>query len=158
VRPRESETRYPARILVVDDNPTNLKLVSDVLECEGYEILKTFDAEEAEQIIERHRPELILLDIALPGMDGLTLTRKLKAEEKTKDLVIVALTAFAMRGDEQKARDAGCDGYITKPIDTRALPGLVAGYLSRQAERGAEEGCDAYQVKPSQRPQTIKAT
>src|ERR1700759_2023799 len=118
-----------ARILVVDDNPTNLKLVSDVQECEGYEILKTFDAEEAEQIIEHHRPELVLIDIALPGMDGLTLTRKLKAEEKTKDLVVVALTAFAMRGDEQKARDAGCDGYITKPIDTRVLPGLVAGHL-----------------------------
>jgi two-component system cell cycle response regulator len=120
-----------ARILVVDDNPTNLKLVSDVLECEGYEILKALDAEEAERIVTQHRPELVLIDIALPGMDGLTLTRKLKADEKTKDLVIVALTAFAMKGDEQKARDAGCDGYITKPIDTRALPGLVAGYLPR---------------------------
>jgi CheY-like chemotaxis protein len=120
-----------ARILVVDDNPTNLKLVSDLLECEGYEILKTVDAEEAERIIEQHRPALVLVDIALPGMDGLTLTRKLKAEDKTKDLVIVALTAFAMRGDEKKARDAGCDGYITKPINTRALPALVAGYLPR---------------------------
>src|SRR5580704_10340593 len=98
-----------ARILVVDDNPTNLKLASDVLECEGYEILKAIDAEEAQQIIQRILPDLVLMDIALPGMDGLTLTRKLKAEEKTRDLVIVALTAFAMRGDEQKARDAGCD-------------------------------------------------
>ncbi len=119
------------RILVVDDNPTNLKLVSDVLECEGYEILKAIDAEEAERLVNQHRPELVLIDIALPGMDGLTLTRKLKAQEKTKDVVIVALTAFAMKGDEQKARDAGCDGYITKPIDTRALPALVAGYLPR---------------------------
>jgi two-component system cell cycle response regulator len=120
-----------ARILVVDDNPTNLKLVSDVLECEGYEILRAVDAEEAERIVSQHPPELVLIEIALPGMDGLALTRKLKAEEKTKDLVIVALTAFAMKGDEQKARDAGCNGYITKPIDTRALPGLVAGYLPR---------------------------
>jgi two-component system, cell cycle response regulator len=120
-----------ARILVVDDNPTNLKLVSDVLECEGYEILKAVDAEEAERIVNQYRPELVLIDIALPGMDGLTLTRKLKAAEKTKDLVIVALTAFAMKGDEQRARDAGCDGYLTKPIDTRALPALVAGYLPR---------------------------
>ena len=120
-----------ARILVVDDNPTNLKLVSDVLECEGYEILKAVDAEEAQQIIKQHRLELALIDIALPGMDGLTLTRKLKAEEKTKDLVIVALTAFAMKGDQEKAHDAGCDGYITKPINTRALPALVAGYLPR---------------------------
>jgi two-component system cell cycle response regulator len=120
-----------ARILVVDDNPTNLKLVSDVLECEGYEIFKALDAEDAERIIEQHPPDLVLLDIALTGMDGLTLTRKLKADEKTKDLVIVALTAFAMKGDEQKARDAGCDDYITKPIDTRSLPALVAGYLPR---------------------------
>lgn len=119
------------RILVVDDNPTNLKLVSDVLECEGYEIFKAADAEEAQLVIEQHQPKLVLIDIALPGMDGLTLTRKLKAEEKTKDLVIVALTAFAMIGDEQKARDAGCDGYITKPINTRVLPSLVAGYLPR---------------------------
>ena len=116
-------------ILVVDDNPTNLRLAADVLECEGYEILKAVDAEEAQQIIAQGRPELVLLDIALPGMDGLTLTRKLRANEKTKNLIIVALTAFAMKGDEQKARDAGCDGYITKPIDTRALPGQVAGYL-----------------------------
>jgi two-component system, cell cycle response regulator len=116
-------------ILVVDDNPTNLRLAADVLECEGYEILKAIDAEEAQQIIAQGRPELVLLDIALPGMDGLTLTRKLRSEEKTRHLIIVALTAFAMKGDEQKARDAGCDGYITKPIDTRALPGQVAAYL-----------------------------
>ena len=128
------------RILVVDDNPTNLKLVSDVLECEGYEILKAVDAEEAQEIIQRDRPDLVLLDIALPGMDGLTLTRKLKAEERTKDLVIVALTAFAMKGDEQKARDAGCDGYITKPIDTIALPTLVAGYLPNRSLANSPSG------------------
>jgi len=128
-----------ARILVVDDNPTNLKLVSEVLEFEGYEILKAVDAEEAQRIIEQHRPEIVLIDIALPGMDGLTLTRKLKAEEKTKDLVIVALTAFAMKGDEQKARDVGCDGYITKPIDTRALPALVES-VRRSGARGQRSG------------------
>jgi two-component system cell cycle response regulator len=97
---------------------------------------KAIDADDAERIVNQHWPELVLIDIALPGMDGLTLTRKLKAEEKTKDLVIVALTAFAMKGDEQKARDAGCAGYITKPIDTRALPGLVAGYLPRLDLKG----------------------
>ncbi len=124
-----------ARILVVDDNPTNLKLVCEVLEFEGYEILKANDAEEALQIIKQRPPKLVLMDIALPGMDGLTLTRKLKAEEKTKDLVIIALTAFAMKGDEQTARDAGCDDYITKPIDTHGLPALVAGHLLRVARR-----------------------
>ena len=120
-----------ACILVVDDNPTNLKLVSDVLEFDGYRILKARDAEEAQEIIRVTQPDLILMDIALPGMDGLTLTRQLKAEERTLHIIVVALTAFAMKGDDEKARDAGCDGYITKPIDTRKLPDLVAGYLAR---------------------------
>jgi len=119
----------PARILVVDDNPTNLKLVSDVLEFEGYDILKAVDAEEAQIILAGTVPDLILMDIALPGMDGLTLTRQLKSDERTRGIRIVALTAFAMKGDDQKAIEAGCDGYITKPIDTRALPTQVAGIL-----------------------------
>jgi len=116
-------------ILVVDDNPTNLKLVSDILEFDGYRILKASDAEEAQEIIRSSPPHLILMDIALPGMDGLTLTRRLKEDEATRGIVIVALTAFAMKGDDDKAKLAGCDGYITKPIDTRKLSKLVAGYL-----------------------------
>ncbi len=120
-----------ATILVVDDNPTNLKLASDVLEFEGYNILKAVDAEEAQVVLAATLPDLILMDIALPGMDGLTLTRKLKAEERTRGIRIVALTAFAMIGDDQKALEAGCDGYITKPIDTRKLPDQVAGFLAR---------------------------
>jgi CheY-like chemotaxis protein len=113
----------------VDDNPTNLKLVSDVLRFEGYRILNASDAESAQEIVRSTPPDLILMDIALPGMDGLTLTRLLKANEATRRIVIVALTAFAMKGDDARAREAGCDGYITKPIDTRTLPGAVAGYL-----------------------------
>lgn len=120
-------------ILVVDDNPTNLKLVSDVLAFEGYEILKAVDAEQAEDLLHRTLPDLILLDIALPGMDGLSLTRKLRSDARTASLRIVALTAFAMVGDEERARDAGCDGYVTKPIDTRALPAVVASYLTQSA-------------------------
>jgi two-component system cell cycle response regulator len=120
-----------AKILVVDDNPTNLNLVSDVLAFEGYDILKAVDAEEAQVVLAATLPDLILMDIALPGMDGLTLTRKLKAEERTRGIRIVALTAFAMKGDDQKAFDAGCDGYISKPIDTRTLPDQVAGFLAR---------------------------
>ena len=118
-------------ILVVDDNSTNRKLVCDVLEFEGYQMLKASDAEEAQEIIRNTLPDLILMDIALPGMDGLTLTRQLKADERTRRIIVVALTAFAMKGDDAKARDAGCDGYITKPIDTRTLPIAVSGYLSR---------------------------
>ena len=120
-----------AKILVVEDNPINLKLVSEVLEFECYDILKAVDAEAAQAVLAATLPDLILMNIALPGMDGLTLTRKLKAEERTRGIRIVALTAFAMKGDDQKAFDAGCDGYITKPIDTRTLPGLVAGFLAR---------------------------
>ena len=129
-----------ASILVVDDNPTNLKLVSDVLECEGYEILKAIDAEEALAILNQRVPDLLLLDIALPGMDGLTLARTLRAAERTRHLPIIALTAFAMKGDEEKARAAGCDDYITKPIDTRLLPTSIAAYLPRASTSSKSDG------------------
>jgi len=117
------------RILVVDDNVTNLKLISDLLACEGYAILNAMDAEKAQIILSDTLPDLILMDIALPGMDGLALTRLLKADPRTRHIHIVALTAFAMKGDDQKALAAGCDGYITKPIDTRTLPAVLAGIL-----------------------------
>lgn len=123
----------PRTILVVDDHPTNLKLVSDVLAFEGHHILKAADAEEALDLLATSLPDLILLDIALPGMDGLTLTRRLKADPRTAFVRIVALTAFAMVGDDVKALQAGCDGYISKPIDTRALPAQVAGFLKAAA-------------------------
>jgi CheY-like chemotaxis protein len=128
-----------AKILVVEDNPVNLKLASDVLAFEGYEILKAVDAEEAQGVLADTLPDLILMDIALPGMDGLTLTRKLKAGKRTRGIRIVALTAFAMKDDDQKALDAGCDGYITKPIDTRKLPGQVAEILQRTTTQKPKE-------------------
>ena len=124
----------PARILVVDDNATNRKLVSDVLAFDGYAVLQAADAEEAQRVIEHTPPDLILMDIALPGMDGLTLTRKLKATNATRGIHIVALTAFAMKGDDQKALAAGCDGYIPKPIDTRKLSERVAAWLNPGAK------------------------
>jgi CheY-like chemotaxis protein len=121
--------------MVVDDHPTNLKLVSDVLAFEGHRVLKAVDAEAALELLLQSTtlPDLILLDIALPGMDGLTLTRRLKADPRTASVRVVAVTAFAMVGDEMKALEAGCDGYIAKPIDTRALPGQVAAFLSGHA-------------------------
>jgi CheY-like chemotaxis protein len=123
------------RILVVDDNATNLKLACSVLELAGYAVEGAYDADEALRLIDKAPPQLILMDIGLPGMDGLTLTRKLKSHEKTRQIRIVALTAFAMKGDEQRMLDAGCDGYIAKPIDTRALAGQVAGYLVEHPHR-----------------------
>jgi len=121
-----------ACILVVDDNPTNLKLASSVLEMEGYTVVKAIDAEEAQETLKHTVPDLILMDIALPGMDGLTLTRKLKADARLKHVLVVALTAFVMKGDEQKVFEAGCEGYITKPIDTRKLPLRVAELLQKR--------------------------
>lgn len=118
-----------ATILVVDDHPINLSLIGEILEFEGYIVLKAADAEVAQSMLKRLVPDLILMDIALPGMDGLTLTRLLKTDERTRRIPIVALTAFAMKGDDQKVLQAGCDGYLTKPIDTRALPALVARWI-----------------------------
>ncbi len=129
-----------ARILVVDDHPTNLKLACDVLEAAGYTVDRATDAEQGLQAIRRRAPELILMDVALPGMDGLAFTRQLKADPATRAICIVALTAYAMKGDDQKARDAGCDGYIPKPIDTRKLPAQVDEFLA--AARGVKQPGD----------------
>src|SRR5688572_23681123 len=96
-----------ATVLVVDDNPINLKLAADVLDCEGYTVWRARDAGEAQQIIKQTPPDLILMDLQMPGMDGLTLTRILKADATRQHICIVALTAFAMKGDEKKAMDAG---------------------------------------------------
>jgi CheY-like chemotaxis protein len=123
----------PATLLIVDDNPTNLKLAANVLECEGYAVLRACNATEAQAVIAKTVPDLILMDIQMPGMDGLTLTRLLKKNPAYAQVHIVALTAFAMKGDDKKALAAGCDGYITKPIETRKLSAQIADILSRPA-------------------------
>ena len=123
-------------ILIVDDNEANLKLIRVLLKGEGYEVRTAADAEAALAALESFRPRLILMDLQLPGMDGLTLTQKLKADPATQPITILALTAYAMKGDEEKALVAGCDGYIAKPINTRTLPGVVARYLNRTAVAG----------------------
>jgi CheY-like chemotaxis protein len=116
-------------ILIVDDNPLNLKLARVLLLSEGFDVRTAVDAEQALTVLETFQPRLILMDIQLPGMDGLALTRLLKADPKRKDTVILALTAYAMKGDEEKAREAGCDGYVTKPIDVQTLPTLIRKHL-----------------------------
>ena len=122
-------------ILIVDDNPTNLKLVRILLQGEGYDARTATDAEEALELLKSFHPCLILMDVQLPGMDGLELTRRLKANADTREIIIVGLTAYAMKGDEQKVLAAGCDGYVSKPIDTRSLPRLVAEYLPRSTAK-----------------------
>src|SRR6185369_4120317 len=121
-------------ILIVDDTPVNLKLTRILLINEGYRVLTASSAEEALDLLRSCHPALILADIQLPGIDGLELTRRLKQDDKTNDIAVVALTAFASPGDEQKAIDAGCDGYITKPIDTRALGSRIREVLDRRSE------------------------
>jgi CheY-like chemotaxis protein len=116
-------------ILAVDDHPVNLKLIRVLLVGEGYDVRTADDAEMALATITTCAPELILMDLQLPGMDGFELTRRLKADPETRGIVIIAMTAYAMKGDKERALAAGCDGYLSKPLDTRALPGIIAGYL-----------------------------
>ena len=124
-------------ILIIDDTPVNLRLTKILLVNEGYQVLTAASAEEGLDVLRDQHPQLILVDIQLPGIDGLEFTRRVRQDPRMKDVSIVALTAFAMKGDEQKAIDAGCDGYITKPIDTRALGARVKEHLSRR--QGAQE-------------------
>jgi CheY-like chemotaxis protein len=118
-------------VLIVDDNPLNLKLARIVLETAGYAVETAIDAEGALRVLGSKHPRVILMDIQLPGMDGLALTRQLKSHGATSGIAIVAVTAYAMAGDEEKALAAGCDGYLRKPFDTAMLPELVAAYMRR---------------------------
>jgi CheY-like chemotaxis protein len=123
-------------ILIVDDNPQNLKLARVILLAEGYEVRTASDAEEALALLESFTPRLILMDLQLPQMDGLELTRRLKADPTRRAIVVLALTAYAMKGDDDRAFAAGCDAYMSKPIDTDALPKVVAELLARRAMLG----------------------
>lgn len=116
-------------ILVIEDNPANMKLVVFLLEKEGYEVIQAVDAEEGIRIAQKQLPALILMDVQLPGMDGLTATRLLKSDVVTRHIKIVALTAFAMRGDRAKIEAAGCDGYIAKPIRYKEFLKVVADMI-----------------------------
>jgi two-component system, cell cycle response regulator DivK len=120
-------------VLIVDDNPINMKLVRVLLTGEGYDVRTAGDAVEALAVLKQWQPNLILMDIQLPGIDGLELTRQLKADSTTGHITIIGLTAYAMKGDEERILAAGCDGYIAKPIDTRTLPHLIATLIERKA-------------------------
>ncbi len=117
------------KILVVEDIPMNMELVTDLLEVAGYKVLQAEAAEAGIEMARIEAPDLILMDIGLPGMDGLTATGILKQDQLTKDISVIALTSHAMKDDEEKIKAAGCDGYITKPIDTREFPKTVAGFI-----------------------------
>ncbi len=135
-------------ILIVDDNLDNLDLTRFVLEYEGFEVLVAEDAQQALRMLKTCSPRLILMDVQMPGMDGHQLTRRLRQDPAFRDVRIVALTAYAMLGDEEKARSAGCDGYITKPIDTRTFADRVRGYL--EPASGSRHA-----VQPDNSPHTL---
>ena len=120
------------KILIVEDNPQNMRLVEMVLGARGYTLLKATDGEQALDMALRERPGLIIMDIQLPKMSGLEVTRKLRETPAFSHTPIIAITAYAMKGDEEMAINAGCDAYVTKPINTRELPGMVAEMLQRQ--------------------------
>lgn len=118
-------------ILVIDDDPPNAKLARVLLESDGYVVETAGSAEEALRVLARFTPRLILMDIRLPGIDGLALTRRLKADPAFGRIIVVALTACAMKGDEAEARAAGCEDYITKPLDPETFLGRLARHLER---------------------------
>jgi two-component system cell cycle response regulator DivK len=117
-----TDQRAAHKVLIVEDNVLNIKLFNDILEAHGYTIFQTKDGLEALSIARLHRPDLIVMDIQLPEMSGLEITKRLKADEELRGIPIIAVTAFAMRDDEAKIRRAGCDGYMTKPIS-------IAGFI-----------------------------
>jgi CheY-like chemotaxis protein len=120
------------RILIVDDNHSNLKLFTFLLSGPSYEVRTATDARQALSSLTEFRPDLLLLDLQLPDMDGLELTRQLKADESTRGIPIVAVTAYAMKGDEERARAAGVDGYISKPIEKNSFRAMVAEILAER--------------------------
>jgi len=131
----------PKKILIVDDNQDSRELVVKILKARGYQTIEAVDGEEALEKAVAERPDLILMDRSLPKIDGYEVTRRLKSRQDFKDIPIVALTAHAMRGDREKALEAGCEGYISKPINVHELPELVTSYLRGKKESilGGEE-------------------
>ncbi len=117
-------------ILIIDDDPKSLVLIRDLLKVSGYKTIEATDGKQGVELAKARKPDLILMDIQMPKMDGLEATRIIKADATTRNIPVLALTAYAMKGDEERILQAGCDGYITKPIDIQGLVKEVAEYLS----------------------------
>ena len=129
------------KILIVEDNPQNMRLMKMVLSAKGYTLLKATDGKEALDKAMRERPDLILMDIQLPKLNGLEVTRKLRETPAFSNIPIIALTAYAMKGDKQRFIDGGCDAYLSKPINTHELPGVIAQMLlTRQKDNTYTKG------------------
>ena len=117
-------------VLVIEDNSLNMELVVDLLEVNGCRVLQATSAEDGLKLARQCSPDLVLMDLSLPGMDGLTATRILKSDPQTRNLTVIALTAHAMRSDQNKALDAGCDGYVSKPIDIKTFASRIEWFIA----------------------------
>ncbi|MGE3781518.1 MAG: response regulator [Alphaproteobacteria bacterium] len=125
-----TDQRAARKVLIVEDNELNMKLFNDLLQAHGYKTYQTKDGREALNIARQHRPDLILMDIQLPEVSGLEITKRLKADEELRAIPVVAVTAFAMKGDEEKIRQGGCEGYIAKPISIAGFMRVVEHHLA----------------------------
>ena len=121
--------RVARKVLIVEDNDLNMKLFNDLLEAHGYSTLQTRDGVEALRMARQHRPDLILMDIQLPEVSGLEVTKWLKEDDTLRTIPVIAVTAFAMKGDEEKIRDGGCEAYIAKPISVASFMQTVERFL-----------------------------
>ena len=124
------------KILLVEDNPVNRRLAEFLLRSQGYDVRAAATGVEAFEMLERERPDLIVMDIQLPGMDGLEVTRKLKEQPATADIPVIAVTSYAMKGDREKALAAGCAGYVTKPIDKNIFIQEIAAHVGSKSKTG----------------------
>ena len=131
----EGTALNPRRVLIIDDTPATVDLAAYVLNAAAFVVQSTTDADSAMLQVQRFKPDLILMDIQMPGVDGLELTRRLKTDPSTRHIVVVAFTAFAMRGDEALVRAAGCDGYIAKPFDVATFAATVHAYIHTHGEK-----------------------
>ncbi len=131
------------KILVVEDNPQNMELIDMILRDENYTLLKANDGEEALAMVARERPDLILMDIQLPRMSGLEVTRRLRETPAFSNILIIGLTAYAMKGDKEKVIESGCDAYLSKPFHIRELREMIAEMLSQKQKTALSLGGDS---------------
>lgn len=125
----DARLQVAKKVLIVEDNDLNMKLFNDLLEAHGYLTLQTKDGMEALRLARQHRPDLILMDIQLPEVSGLDVTKWLKEDDDLRHIPVIAVTAFAMKGDEEKIRDGGCEAYIAKPISVVSFMRTVERFL-----------------------------
>lgn len=125
----QSEIATAKTVLIVEDNELNMKLFNDLLEAHGYRVLQTREGMSALDIARKHKPDLILMDIQLPEVSGIEVTKWLKEDDELRSIPVVAVTAFAMKGDEQKIREGGCEAYISKPISVASFMSTINGFF-----------------------------